>query len=166
MDVLGPIPFVAQQSLLDAGNPAGNLIYWKSEFLRELSPEVLDIIATRAVQMPSPLSAAILEHMHGAYNRAAPEGTAFGQRDATINFVVIANWTDPAESDANIAWARDLIAAVQPYKTGGVYMNYLGADDGADRVRAAAGKNYDRLVEIKRKYDPANMFCYNQNVKP
>jgi hypothetical protein len=166
MDAMGPIPFVAHQSLLDGANPPGRLVYWKSEFLRELSPALLDTIASHAVRMPSPFNLALLEHMHGAYNRVDAGRTAFGQRDAHFNLVVIASWTDPAESDANIAWARGLIAAVQPFTTGGVYFNYLGADDGADRVRAAAGKNYERLAEVKRRYDPSNMFRYNQNIEP
>jgi FAD/FMN-containing dehydrogenase len=166
MDAMGPIPFVVHQSLLDEGNQPGRLIYWKSEFLRELTPELLDIVAGHAVKMPSVASTVLLEHMHGAYNRFEADRTAFGQRDAHFNLVVIASWTDPAESDANVAWARGLIAAVQPFTTGGVYFNYLGTDDGADRVRAAAGRNYERLVEVKRKYDPANMFRYNQNIKP
>jgi FAD/FMN-containing dehydrogenase len=166
MDMMGPIPFTAHQSMLDESSPPGHQIYWKSEFLRELSDEVLDIVAEHALRMPSQMSLVLLEHMHGAYGRPAADSTAFGQRDAKINLVVIADWTDPAESDANIAWARGLIAAVQPYRTGGVYLNYLGTDEADDRVRAAHGGNYARLVEIKRKYDPANLFCYNQNIKP
>jgi FAD/FMN-containing dehydrogenase len=80
---------------------------------------------------------------------------------------VIATWPDPADSNENIAWARNLIKAMEPYKTGGVYMNYFGQDDsGEERVRQAMGANYDRLREIKRRYDPTNMFRYNQNIVP
>ena len=104
--------------------------------------------------------------MHGAYNRPAADSTAFGQRDATNNLVVIARWDNPADSDANIAWARAMIAAAEPYRTGSVYFNYLDTEAGEAGVRAALGGNYTRLVEIKRKYDPTNLFCYNQNIKP
>jgi FAD/FMN-containing dehydrogenase len=166
MDAMGPIPFVALQSILDEGAGPGNLVYWKSEFLREMSPELMDIVAEKAVRMPSPKSLVLFEHLHGAYGRPAGDSTAFGQRDGEINFAIIAAWTDPAESDANISWARDLMASVEPFKTGGVYLNYFGTDEDPDRVRAAHGKNYDRLLQVKRKYDPNNMFCYNQNLKP
>ncbi|HXH23249.1 MAG TPA: FAD-binding oxidoreductase [Dehalococcoidia bacterium] len=167
MDAMGPLPFVALQSMLDEGFQPGMLVYWKAEFLRELTPAAIDAIVEIGEKMPSPLSAVVLEDMHGAVRRVAPDATAYGQRDATTNMAVISAWTDPAESDKNIAWAREVMKVAEPYKTGGTYMNYFGVDDqGEERVRQALGANYDRLREVKRRYDPTNMFRFNQNIAP
>jgi FAD/FMN-containing dehydrogenase len=167
MDAMGPLPFLAMQSLLDDAFVAGSQVYWRGEFLKELSPEAIDVIVEKAVKMPSPTSAVILEDMHGAVRRVSGDATAYGQRDATTNLAIIATWQDPAERDANVGWAREMGKAVEPFKTGGTYMNYFGVDDqGDERVRQALGANYERLREIKRRYDPSNMFIYNQNIRP
>jgi FAD/FMN-containing dehydrogenase len=91
---------------------------------------------------------------------------AYRHRSTTYDVVIIANWTDRADDTRNVAWARELFRAVQPQVSSNVYVNFLDADDGADRVRAAYGDNYDRLVALKRKYDPANVFRMNQNIRP
>jgi FAD/FMN-containing dehydrogenase len=107
----------------------------------------------------------MLEHYHGAYSRPAPTATAYSHRRPTYDVVIIANWTDPADNARNIAWARELFTAVQPQLSAAAYVNFLDSDDGADRVRAAYGENYDRLVAVKRTYDPTNFFRMNQNVR-
>jgi FAD/FMN-containing dehydrogenase len=117
--------------------------------------------------VPSPLSAVVLEQFGGAYRRVAVGDTAFSHRDSDYNFLIIARWTDPAEAETHIAWARQTWQAVQPYASGGVYVNYLeGGQEGAERIRSAYGSVYDRLVALKNTYDPSNFFQFNQNIKP
>jgi hypothetical protein len=108
----------------------------------------------------------MLEHYHGAYSRTAPAATAYSHRRTTYDVVIIGNWTDRADNERNIAWVRGLFGAVQSQVSRAVYVNFLDLDEGADRIRAAYGDNYDRLVTLKRKYDPTNFFRMNQNVKP
>jgi FAD/FMN-containing dehydrogenase len=117
--------------------------------------------------VPSPLSAVVLEQFGGAYRRVGPEETAFSHRDWDYNLLVISRWADPAEQSTNIQWARDVWQAVQPYASGGVYVNYLEpGQDGTSRIRAAYGPNYARLAAIKSQYDPTNFFRLNQNIPP
>jgi FAD/FMN-containing dehydrogenase len=103
--------------------------------------------------------------MGGAIRRVSNGDTAFNQRDAEYNFCAWSCWEDPAENERHIAWTRKFSQAMDPYKTGGVYLNYMG-EEGADRVKAAYGDKYDRLVALKSKYDPTNFFRLNQNIKP
>jgi FAD/FMN-containing dehydrogenase len=114
----------------------------------------------------SPLNALILEQFGGAVGRISGDATAFDHRNAVFNLAIIARWTDPAEAAQHIAWARDVWQATRPYATG-VYVNYLGVGDGAERVKDAYGAGkYERLAALKRTYDPANLFRLNQNIKP
>jgi hypothetical protein len=166
IDMLGPIPYTAQQSMLDAGFQAGAQVYWKSTFLRELPLEAMEIIADKAAQLPTLQSALVLEHFHGAVNRIAPEATAFSERGAAYNVAIISIWDDPSDADRCISWARGVFDVLEPFSTGGVYVNYLGVGDDAERVRAAFGSNYERLATIKQKYDPTNLFRANQNIQP
>jgi FAD/FMN-containing dehydrogenase len=107
----------------------------------------------------------MIEHLGGAMARVGTEETAFSTRDAPYECVVMAAWTEPSESDGHIAWADRLWHATRPDATGAGYLNYLG-NVGEERVRAAYGANYDRLAKLKAKYDPSNLFCVNQNIKP
>ncbi len=116
-------------------------------------------------RVPSPHSAVMLEHYHGAYARPAT-ATAYSHRQPTYDVVIIANWADPAHHERNVTWARELFAAVQPQLSQAAYVNFLDRDDGADRVRAAYGASHDRLVALKRTYDPTNFFRMNQNIRP
>ncbi len=164
-DLIGPIPHTQMQSLLDAGFPYGNQNYWRSTFLNGLSDELFDVLIEHAGRMASPLSALVIEHYGGAESRVGESETAFPHRGLQYDLNIIASWTDPAENEQHIQWARDLSQAAQPFAADGVYVNFLG-DEGEDRVRTSFGKNYDRLVEIKKKYDPTNLFRLNQNIKP
>jgi FAD/FMN-containing dehydrogenase len=164
-DLVGPIPYCQLQSMLDASVPFGWPRYWKSGYFTELSDEVIDLIIAHATAKPSPLSAVPIFHIHGAAARVNPESTAFALRRTQWDLDIVAQWTDPATADANIAWARDFWEAVAPFSTG-VYVNHLDSDDGAARVRAAYGANYARLVELKRTYDPDNFFRLNHNIVP
>jgi FAD/FMN-containing dehydrogenase len=165
-DLLGPIPYVAQQTLFDAGLPYGQHSYWKSGGLRDLSDAAIDTIVDQAAHVTSPASIVLVEHHHGAVNRVAPEATAFAQREAPYDLVIISLWTDPTESERHIRWTREFWAAMAPFAAGGVYVNTLAQDEPAERVRAAYGPNFARLAALKRRYDPDNFFRLNQNIPP
>jgi len=166
-DLVAPIAYEQQQTLMDEGFPFGLQNYWKSEFLKSLPDEAIDILVDQFTTVPSPLTAMVLEQFGGAYRRVAADETAFVHRDWDYNFLIIARWTDPAEAEQHIQWTRGVWQAVQPYASGGVYVNYLeGGQEGVDRIRAAYGPVYDRLVALKTKYDPSNFFRLNQNIKP
>ena len=166
-DLVAPIRYEQMQTLLDEGFPFGLQNYWKSEFLKGLPDEAVDLVVDRFAATPSPLSAVVLEQFGGAYRRVASDATAFGHRDWDYNFLIVSRWTDPADADRNVRWARDLWSAVQPFAAGVVYVNYLeGGEEGARRIRAAYGANYDRLVALKERYDPTNFFRLNQNIQP
>jgi hypothetical protein len=149
----------------DPSSVDGRYNYLKSDFLRSLSDEAIDTMCDQFAQVTHPWSITFLEHMGGAIRRLSNSDTAFNQRDADYNFVAWSCWEDPEENEKHIAWTRGLSQAMEPFKTGGVYLNYLG-EEGADRVKAAYGDTYDRLAELKKKYDPTNFFRLNQNIKP
>jgi hypothetical protein len=167
VDQIGPMPYRAAQQMFDAAFPHGRYNYWKSSLAPQLDDGLIDAVIEHMARVPSPHSAVMLEHYHGAYSRRRPGDTAYRHRATTYDVVIIANWTAPADTDRNVAWARGLFRAVQPGLAGsGVYVNFLDGDEGADRIRAAYGDNYDRLVALKRKYDPTNFFRMNQNIRP
>jgi hypothetical protein len=139
--------------------------YWKSSFLKEPGDQALDIALEYAAQTPSPHSMILLYLVHGVASRVAPEATAFGLRDTLWNLDVIGQWVEAADADRHIKWTRECWGALEPHATGGVYVNHLGADE-PERVRAAYGQNYARLVAVKQKYDPTNVFRLNQNIRP
>ena len=166
MDVLGPIPYQVQQSMLDAGFAAGQNVYWKSTFLTGLSAEAIEVIVSKAEEMPVPTCNLVLEHFHGAVRRVPRDATAFQERDAAYNIAIVGVWQDPKDEEACIAWARGVYDDLQPFSTGSVYVNYLGVGDEDERVEAAYGGNFERLAQIKQKYDPGNLFRVNQNIRP
>ncbi|MCA1647472.1 MAG: FAD-binding oxidoreductase [Chloroflexi bacterium] len=164
-DLLQPMPYTALQQMLDALNPPGNRVYWKSAVLQHINDDALEAIIDNADNAPSPLSSAILEFYGGATNRVGIQETAYPLRDATYALNAVSMWTDPGQDEANIRWSRGLWDAMQPFSPGSVYVNFLG-DEGEDRVKAAYGPNYTRLAQIKAAYDPTNLFRLNQNIKP
>jgi FAD/FMN-containing dehydrogenase len=160
------MPYTALQSVLDASAPAGLQNYWKSHYLGGLDDDVIDTIVTHAGRMTSPLSAVQIHHLGGAVSRVGEDETAFSHRDAPYAFSVVSAWPDPQDAHRHIAWTRAFSAVMEPFSQGGVYMNFLG-DEGDERVRAAYGAaTYDRLVDLKTTYDPTNLFCLNQNIRP
>lgn len=166
IDLLGPIPYTALQSMFDASVPRGLLSYWKTEYLRGLDDGAIDILTEYAGKMRAPLSALHIHHVEGVVNRVNPDSTAFARRDAPFILNMIGGWTGAAGSDANIAWVRETAQAIQPHATGAAYLNFLG-DEGAARIQAAYGaEKYARLISLKNKYDPTNIFRLNQNIKP
>lgn len=166
MDALGSIPYTAQNTLLDAGFPAGARNYWKSSFLSALTDDVIDLAVERFAACPSPMSGMVLEHFHGAATRVAPTATAFGHRSEGYNLLVAAEWMDRDEDGPNTAWARETFAALAPAMVPATYVNYMGDDESAGRVSEAYGVNFARLQELKRRYDPENAFHLNQNIPP
>jgi FAD/FMN-containing dehydrogenase len=168
MDVIGPMPYTAVNMLFDAGFPRGALNYWKSNFLAALGDAAIDTMIERFAATPSPMSGLLLEHFHGAATRVGPTETAFPLRTVGYNFLAVGEWMDASATSANIAWAREAYAAMAPHFTSGRYGNYLNADELAEgnAVSAAFGPNWKRLREVKRRYDPDNIFHLNQNITP
>lgn len=170
IDQIGPIPYTAAQQLIDTFYPPGLQNYWKSSFLKTISDEVIDTMVAYCAQRPSRMCHGLIEHqLGGAVKRADRNATAFGHRDAEYSFMSLGVCSDPAETDSCARWTREFWNAVQPWATGGVYVNYLGreVDEGVGRIEAAYGpEKYKRLVALKDKYDPGNFFRLNQNIKP
>lgn len=168
-DHVGPMAYTQLQGIADALFPPGRRTYWKSNFLKDLTDDAIDIMVDRFAGVPSAHTVVFMEHMGGAVGRIGDEATAFNHRSARYNWSVIGGWSNPSEDEQNIQWVRELWKAMQPFSSGGVYVNYLGqeADEGAERVKAAYGPaKYERLVTLKNKYDPTNLFRLNQNIKP
>jgi FAD/FMN-containing dehydrogenase len=165
-DTVAPVPYTTVQNLLTQVFQPGFRHYWKSGFIRTFSDEAIDAMVDMFVdEVPGFFTAIAIEHLGGEVSRVGPQDTAFNHRDAQHSLLVLRMWSDPAESDANIDWARRCYRAAEPFLTRAAYVNYLG-DEGDVRVRAAYGANYDRLTAIKNKYDPTNSFHLNQNIEP
>jgi FAD/FMN-containing dehydrogenase len=152
------------QSAGDAIFPRGRRYYWKAQFLRELSEAAIETLLTGYATAPAQ-SLLVLQHVGGAIARIPVNDTPYANRDALYDCFPISIWDDPAEDTARIHWARELWDAMRPFSTGGVYANNLG-EEGLERIEAAYGENYARLLALKNKYDPTNFFRMNQNIKP
>ena len=163
---VGPMPYPVMNSLLDDGFPAGTLNYWLSSFTSGLTDGFVETAIERFSTVPSPMSAIILEHFHGAVTRIPVEAAAVPHREEGWNLLIPSVWVDPADSEANIAWTKESHAAFAEHLTERRWLNYLGDDQDADAVRGAYGPNYERLVELKRRYDPENFFHHNHNIEP
>ncbi len=167
LDLSGPIPWTALQAAFDPFYPAGQLTYWKNIYVDNLSDEAIATAVECAGKRQSPISAVEIMHLGGAIARVVENATAFGRRSAPFAISALATWTDPATTDANIAWSRDTVEAFRPYSQGGSYLNFPGfGEEKAAMVRAAYGSNYERLAQLKAKYDPTNLFRMNQNIAP
>ena len=166
-DQVGPMPYVALQRIGENLNPSGLRNYWKSDYLRQLSDEVINLLVESYPSAPAPQTHLVIEQMGGAVSRIGEDETAVGHRDAPYNAIIIGLWSDPADDDRAIAWVRRLWEALQPYSSGGAYINYMMGTEEQDRVPAAYGpKKYERLVALKNQYDPTNLFRLNQNIRP
>ena len=165
MDAVQLMPFPAMQKLIDGAFPEGTYNYWKSDFLREMSNEAIDLIVMHANKMKSPLSVVVIEYYGGAAGRIGVSQTAFAQRQAEYDIGYMAQWTDPAEKEVHVAWARDMAEALRPHAGGGHLLNFLG-EESPEMIQAAFGPNYARLTQVKKKYDPTNFFSINQNINP
>ena len=165
LDLVQPMPYPAVNTMLDDGFPRGALNYWKSAFFTELSDAAVETMIAAFEATPSTMTGIVIEHFHGAVCRVDPAATAYPNRETGYNLVLTGQWLDPAETEANVRWVRETFAALEPYTAPRVYMNYLAEDEG-DRVANAYGPNLERLVEIKRRYDPDNLFRLNPNIDP
>jgi hypothetical protein len=165
VDVIQIMPFPQMQTLLDAAFPDGNQNYWKSTFLRELSDDAIVVLVEHANRATSPFSGVAIEYYGGVASRVGVSESAFAQRQAQYDLAILAQWVDPGESQRHIGWARGLADSMRPFSSGAYFLNFLG-EEGEDTIKAAFGPNYDRLTAIKKKYDPKNFFCMNQNIKP
>jgi Berberine and berberine like. len=165
VDAIQPMPFPQMQISLDAAFPGGNHNYWKSTFLRELSDDAIVVLVEHANRATSPLSGVVIEYYGGVASRVGVSETAFAQRQAQYSVLFLAQWADPGESQRHIEWARDLADSMRPFSSGAYFLNYLG-EEGKDTIKAAFGSNYERLMAVKKKYDPKNFFFLNQNIKP
>ena len=165
-DLIQPMSYCDLQQAFDADFPFGLKNYWKSSNLATLSDDAIETMVAFMESAPSLKPMVFVERLGGAVARVPAEATAFGHREAEYDLIIAAIWGDDAEQEAHVDWARSFWEATQPYSTESVYVNYL-SEEGEERVRAAyGGEHYTRLVELKRKYDPENVFRSNQNIKP
>ena len=165
MDAIGPLPYVEQQSLLEPSMPPGMRNYWKAEFIDQLTDGFIDAWVDAYSHAASPMSILLLFPIHGAAARVARDATAYPHRGG-IHVGIYALWK-PGEADVpNVTWVRQTWQRIQPFASGGLYVNEIGVDDGRDRVKQAYGANYARLAVIKAKYDPTNLFRLNANIEP
>jgi Berberine and berberine like len=161
-DTIQPLPFPAMQSLLDAFFPDGN---HKSSMHQELSDDAIAVIVDQAAKMSSPLSMIVVEHYGGAAGRVGPSDTAFTHRQILWDIIIGAQWTNPAGSSHQRAWARGAADALRPFSSGAYLVSALDQEPD-EIINAAFGANLPRLAAIKSKYDPANFFRVNQNIRP
>jgi FAD/FMN-containing dehydrogenase len=162
---LGPMPYPALNSAFDALYPMGLQHYWKANFVSELTDAAIDAHLEHGPKVPAVNSTVHIYPINGACHRIAPDATAFAYRDAAFATVIAGMWPDAADNEANIEWVRDYYDATAPLSEEGGYINFM-ADDDQDRIKANYKGNYERLVDVKRKYDPDNVFHLNQNIRP
>ena len=165
-DVLQRRPYMSQQSLLDATQPEGRRYYWKSEYLPGHDPKMLEKAIHHAGTIVSPHSAIVVFPLDGALNKLPEDHSPVGNRDAKSVFNVTASWESAEDDRANIDWARNAWQDMRQFSTGGTYINFLTEEEVGERVHDAFRKSYDRLVEIKTKWDPTNLFQMNKKIAP
>lgn len=167
LDLSGRLPYAVSQSAFDSFFPVGSFYYWKSLLLNELTDAAIDAIVEAAADRPSPHAFINLWQLGGAIKRVAPAATAYSRRAAEFLLSFDTTWVEPADTDQCIAWTRQQWSAMQRFGQGGTYLNFPGFGEEKERLlRAAYGANYDRLVQLKANYDPANLFRMNQNIQP
>jgi hypothetical protein len=166
VDLVGPMPYLAVQQLLEPGNQRGHRNYWSADFLAELPDDAIDAFVAHATQPISPLSQMILIPGGGAISRVPEDENAFGERHAPFNIHLLSMWDGDENDAANIAYTKDISAAMKPWTTGAVYLNFIG-DEGEERVRSGFGpEKFARLQALKKEWDPNNLFRHNQNIPP
>jgi FAD/FMN-containing dehydrogenase len=166
MAEVGPVPYPIFNTILDDAYPHGLRNYWLSAFTNGIPDGLIDTMVERFEQVTSPMSGIVLEQFHGAVTRVGPTETAVPHRDEGYSLLISSVWDDAAADEANIAWTKGTFAALTEFFTGGRWLNYLTDDQGEDAIRGAYGANYERLVELKRRYDPENVFRANHNITP
>lgn len=162
---VGPMPYPALNSAFDALLPPGLQHYWKADFVTELTNDAIAAHVEHGPRVPCVEATMHLYPIDGAPQRVASDATAFAYRDANFACVIAGMWPDPADNEHNIRWVRDYWEAIHPHSEPGGYVNFMAADD-QGRIRDNYRGNYDRLAEVKRRYDPGNVFHMNQNISP
>lgn len=168
IDLLGPIPYTALQGMFDSGAPKGIHSYWKTQHINDMNDEAIEVIIENVSKMKSlsPFSALHIHHWEGAVKRGENNDMAFAHRDTRFVINILGLWNEDEDPNNHINWVRSFSKSIQQYATGELYFNFL-ADIKEDQVKAAFGKEkYNRLVDLKNKYDPQNFFQINQNIKP
>jgi len=167
-DEIRPMAYCQVQTLFDAAFVRGQRYYFKSNFMQRISDGAIDVLIERFPTIPSPLSLVYFEQLGQAAHRVGATATAFSHRDALCDWGCDAVWLDPAADGVHIAWTRELAEAMRPFTMGSDYAPHMGleTDEGVERIQAAYGANYERLVALKNTYDPTNLFRHNQNIKP
>jgi len=165
LDLVGPIPHPALQSMFDPLYPPGLQWYWKADFVGTLTDEAIALHVKHAAKLPTMHSTMHMYPISGAASRVKNSATPWSYRDAMWAQVMVGVDPDPANKEKISSWAKEYWNELHPYSAGGAYVNFM-MDEGEDRIRATYGKNYDRLAKIKKRYDPTNLFRVNQNIKP
>jgi len=166
LDRLGPFSYTSLNEMLDSSFPSLALNYWKSCFIGDLSDNLVGVLCEQFARCPSPMSKLILEHIHGAALTPKPSDTAFPHRDPGYSVLIIAQWSDPRENTANMAWAKETFTALEPFALRGAYSNYMADDERLSGIKRAYEGNLPRLQRLKSLYDPDNLFRNNQNIPP
>jgi len=166
MDVLGPMPYVASNMMLDESFQKGARNYWKSHFLQDLSDGAIDALLDQYDRLPTPFSQIVIEHFHGAATRVPVADTAYALRDSGFNVLFVAQWQDPRDDDRCADWCRSAYASLQPFISPRRYVNYLNEEDLRDptNLTSVYGSNLPRLRQVKKQFDPDNVFHLNLNI--
>jgi FAD/FMN-containing dehydrogenase len=164
VDLFEPMAYPDLQAMFDEDYPPGVRCYVKAGYAADCTDSMIDVIVEHTARMASPASTLDFHHMGGAVARVPDGGTAFGDRSSTFCFNVVGVWTEPNEDETHLRWVRDFAAALEPFRTGGVYVNFTAESGGARAVYDE--RRYERLSELKRRYDPGNLFRLNQNIEP
>ncbi len=165
LDHVGPVPFPVLQSLFDPLLPPGLQWYWRADFVKAFGKEAIAAHVAQASRMPAGLSQVHMYPIDGAAHRPAAKDTAFSYRDANFALVIVGVDPKPENAPMITQWCKDYFDAVHPFSSGGAYVNFM-MDEGQERVKASFRDNYERLASLKKKYDPANFFRVNQNIRP
>jgi FAD/FMN-containing dehydrogenase len=164
-ELVGPMPYPALNAAFDDLYPVGLRHYWKASFATELTDEAIDAHVEHGSKVPAMTSTMHIYPINGACHRVEPDATAFAYRDASFATVIAGMWPDAEDDEQNTAWVRGYYDAIAPHSQEGGYINFMAEDD-QDRIRQNYRGNYDRLQQVKRTYDPDNLFRHNQNIAP
>jgi FAD/FMN-containing dehydrogenase len=164
-DVIGPHPFTGWQQAFDPLLTPGERNYWKTHDFDEMSDAMLDTVLGYVATLPDPQCEVFIAHLGGAQGRVSNDATAYQGRNAAFLMNVHGRWSDASQDEGGVRWCRELWNATGQYATGEAYINFMTEEEG-DRLESAYGSSYQRLVELKNRYDPSNLFRLNQNIPP